>query len=403
MLEEYSRVYAKIDLDALHGNVENMYKSLPRKTKMLAVVKTDGYGFGAVPISKILQKESYVWGFATATAEEAFELRDAGITKPILVLGYTFPYAYDRMLKEGIRPSVFRYDMLKQLAERVKKFRAQGMEDLTFKVHIAVDCGMSRIGIRPNQDGVNFVKEAIKSDEIEVEGIFTHFARADEADLSNAHEALKSFSKFVSFVEDENSYEFPIKHCSNSASIIDIPEAHMDMVRCGVTMYGMWPSDEVSKNKIEIKPVLSMYSHISYIKDIPEGTPVSYGGTFVSDRKMRIATIPVGYGDGYPRSLSGGKGFVLIHGEKAVILGRVCMDQFMVDVTDIPNAKEGDEVILIGKSETYFGEGVDDKITVEELGDLSGRFNYEFTCDLNHRVPRIYSYDGKLLRADEVK
>ncbi|WP_035772570.1 alanine racemase [Butyrivibrio sp. VCD2006] len=401
MLEEFSRVYAKIDLDAISHNVDCMYNSLPRNTKMLAVVKTDGYGYGAVPIARMLQNDVYIWGFATATAEEAFELREAGVSKPILVLGYTFPYAYERMLRENIRPAVFRYDMLKHLSERVKKRRAQGGKEI-FHVHIAVDCGMSRIGIRPDVDGENFVKTVLATDGIEVEGIFTHFARADEANLNDAHSRLNQFDEFVKKVEKENDYKIPIVHCANSASIIDLPEAHMDMVRCGVTMYGMWPSEEVSRNKIDIKPALSMYSHISYIKDIPENTPVSYGGTFVSDRRMRVATIPVGYGDGYPRSLSGGKGYVLIHGEKARILGRICMDQFMVDISGIPNAKEGDEVILIGESEKSFGEGESAKITVEELGELSGRFNYEFTCNLNRRVPRLYVKDGKILKDFEL-
>ena len=401
MLEEYSRVYAKINLDALQKNVENMYNSLPKGTNLLAVVKTDGYGLGAVPISRMLMKNPYIWGFATATAEEAFELREEGVNKPILVLGYTFPYSYDRMLRENIRPTIFRYDMLKQLSERVKKRKNQGSNEV-FHVHVAVDCGMSRIGIRPDEDGLNFVKTALKADGIEVEGIFTHFARADEADLSNAHASLKSFQDFITRIEEETKYHIPIKHCSNSASIIEMPEAHMDLVRCGVTMYGMWPSEEVSRDKIEIKPVLSMYSHISYIKDIPEGTPVSYGGTFVSERRMRIATIPVGYGDGYPRSLSGGRGYVLIHGEKARILGRVCMDQFMVDVTGISNAREGDEVILIGEAQKAFGEERGEKITVEELGELSGRFNYEFTCNINHRVPRLYESEGRILKPTEL-
>ncbi len=401
MLDEFSRVYAKVDLDAISQNVENMYNSLPRNTKMLAVVKTDGYGYGAVPIARMLQKDAYIWGFATATAEEAFELREAGVSKPILVLGYTFPYAYERMLRENIRPSVFRYDMINHLAERVKKRRAQGGNE-TFHVHVAVDCGMSRIGVRPDANGENFIKTVLQTEGLELEGIFTHFARADEANLSDAHARFKEFSDFVTKVEADNDYKIPIVHCSNSASIIDMPQAHMDMVRCGVTMYGMWPSEEVSRDKIEIKPALSLYSHISFIKDIPENTPVSYGGTFVSDRRMRVATIPVGYGDGYPRSLSGGRGYVLIHGEKARILGRVCMDQFMVDVTSIPNAKEGDEVILIGKSGTDYGDNNAEVITAEELGDLSGRFNYELTCNLNHRVPRLYVKDGKILRDFEV-
>ncbi len=401
MLEQYSRVYAKINLDALQKNVENMYNAMPRGTNILAVVKTDAYGFGAVPISRMLMKSPYVWGFATATAEEAFELRESGVNKPILVLGYTFPYSYDRMLRENIRPAIFRYDTLKQMSERVKKRRGQGGNEV-FHVHIAVDCGMSRIGIRPDEDGINFIKTALKTEGIEVEGIFTHFARADEADLSNAHDSLKKFKSFIEKAEADTEYRFPIKHCSNSASIIDMPEAHMDMVRCGVTMYGMWPSDETSRDKIAINPVLSLYSHISFIKDVQAGTPVSYGGTFISDKRMRIATIPVGYGDGYPRSLSGGRGYVLIHGEKARILGRVCMDQFMVDVTGIHNAREGDEAILIGEADKDFGDNHGAKITIEELGDLSGRFNYEFTCNINHRVPRLYESQGRILSNSEL-
>lgn len=386
MLEECSRVYAEIDLDAIKYNLNNIKANISDGVKVTAVIKADGYGHGAVPIARMMEDIDYIWGYATATAEEAFELRDAGINKPILVLGYTFPYAYARMLKEGIRPAVFRVDMLDELCERVKKARAQGFEG-KMPIHIAVDTGMSRIGVRADDFGASFIAEAMSRDELDVEGIFTHFARADEADLSNAREREAFFAAFLERLCKENGHKIPIQHCANSASIINMPEASMDMVRAGIILYGLWPSEEVPREKVDLKPALSLHSHIVYIKDVPAGVPVSYGGTYVTDRLTRIATIPVGYSDGYPRSLSN-KGFVLIHGQKAPILGRVCMDQFMVDITAIPEAKEGDEVILIGR------DG-DEIISMEELGEMSHRFNYELACDINKRVPRIYFYNGK--------
>jgi alanine racemase len=386
MLEDKERVYARIDLDAIRQNMMNMHAVLPQNTRMMAVIKTDGYGYGALPIAEMLEQEDFIWGYAAATAEEAFELREGGIGKPVLILGYAFPYAYEKMFTQQIRPAVFRYDMLKELNETVLTHRTDDSQKM--KIHIAVDTGMSRIGIKPDESGVAFIRSALSMEGLEVEGIFTHFARADEADLSDAHRKKNLFAEFLKKVEAETGYHIPIQHCANSASIIDMPEASMDMVRAGVTMYGMWPSDEVSRDKVEITPALSLLSHIVYIKDVPAGTPVSYGGTFVTQKESRIATIPVGYGDGYPRSLSG-KGYVLIHGQKAPILGRVCMDQFMVDVSDLPQAQEGDVVTLIGKD----GQS---EITIEELGDLSGRFNYELSCDLNKRIPRVYVRNGKI-------
>ena len=388
MLEDKERVYAKIDLDIILQNLQNMHAVLPEHTKMMAVIKTDGYGYGALPIAEILEKEAFIWGYATATPEEAFELRDGGIRKPILVLGYTFPYAYERMLKEKIRPAVFRYDMLMALNEVALQYGADE-NGKGFPIHLAVDTGMSRIGVRPDDTGIEFLQKALVCKGLEVEGIFTHFARADEADLSDAHCKKSLFEKFLSKAEAETGYIIPIRHCANSASIIDMPEANMDMVRAGVTMYGMWPSEEVSRDKVNIQPSLSLISHIVYIKDVPAGTPVSYGGTYVTQKEItRIATIPVGYGDGYPRSLSG-KGYVLIRGHKAPILGRVCMDQFMVDVSGIPGVSEGDETVLIGKESN-------NEITIEELGNLSGRFNYELSCDLNKRIPRVYVQNGQI-------
>lgn len=384
MFEEYSRVYAKIDLGAIKYNLDSMKNNIPAGTRMMAVIKTDAYGHGAVRIGQMLESVDYIWGYATATAEEAFELRDNGIKKPILVLGYTFPYAYERMLKEGIRPAVFRIDMAKELSDCAKHIMEEDSSVQELPIHIAVDTGMSRIGITPDENGMDFVKKVMDLEGIKVEGIFTHFARADEEDLTNAKEREKVFADFVKNLEEEMGVRIPLHHCANSASIIAVPESSMDMVRAGVTMYGMWPSDEVSRDIIDLKPTMELISHVVMIKVVPAGTPVSYGGTFVTDKPTKIATIPVGYGDGYPRSLSN-KGYVFINGKPANILGRVCMDQFMVDVTDIDDVKEGDEVVLLGKDKVS-GE----EITAEFLGDLGGRFNYELTCNINKRVPRVY-------------
>ncbi|MDE7249428.1 MAG: alanine racemase, partial [Lachnospiraceae bacterium] len=273
-------------------------------------------------------------------------------------------------------------------SETVAALREKGVRKKAM-VHIKVDTGMSRIGIRANEEGVSFVKEAFDTEGIEIEGIFTHFARADENDKSFAENQLREFEEFIKKIRLETGKEFPIRHCSNSAGIIEIPRANMDMVRAGIILYGLWPSNQVEQNIVELTPALSLYSQIVYVKEIEAGTPVSYGGTFTAPSRMRIATIPAGYGDGYPRGLSG-KGYVLVHGRKAPVLGRVCMDQFMIDVTDIPEAKQGDKVTLIGRD----GQ---ETITVEMLGELSGRFNYELVCNLGKRIPRVYTKGGKIL------
>ncbi len=388
MLEDYQRVYASIDLDAVRENAENMKRNLSEKTKLMGVIKTDGYGHGAIPIARELEPLDYMFGFAVATAEEAFILRKAGITKPVLILGYTFPYSYERLIEEKVRMAVFREDSLEAISTAVKKLREKD-SGITAKVHIKVDTGMSRIGIRPDKEGLEFVKKLLKTEGLEAEGILTHFARADETDKTSALQQLSVFKDFIDEIETETGYRIPVRHCDNSAGIIELPEGNMDVARAGIILYGLWPSDEVRRDIVALKPALSLYSHIVYVKEIEAGTPVSYGGTFVSERKMKIATVPIGYGDGYPRSLSG-KGYVLIHGKKADILGRICMDQFMVDVSGIEDVKEGDLVTLIGAD----GE---ERITMEELGDLSGRFNYELACSLGKRIPRVYIKGGEIL------
>ncbi|MDE6404135.1 MAG: alanine racemase [Lachnospiraceae bacterium] len=387
MLEKYERVYAAVDLSAVLENMERMHKALSPQTKMIGVIKTDGYGHGAVPIGRELVKLPYVFGCATATAEEAFILRRAGLTKPILVLGYTFPYSYEELILQEIRPAVFRRDTLETLDACAGRMGKKAV------VHVKVDTGMSRIGIRPDEEGLAFMEWLSGLGHIEVEGIFTHFARADEKDQTAALAQLTRFTAFAGEAERRMGRQIPLKHCSNSAGILTLPQANLSLVRAGITLYGLSPSPEVTRDILSLRPVLSLKSHLVYVKEIGAGTPVSYGGTFVAAERMRIATVPVGYGDGYPRSLSG-RGSVLIRGRRAPILGRICMDQFMVDVSDIPGAAEGDEATLIG------ADG-GDEITMEELGELSGRFNYELACDLGKRIPRVYLKDEKIVCTKE--
>ncbi len=379
-MKDYDRVWADVDLDAVHFNMEQMHGNISCSAKMMGIIKTDAYGHGAVQIARELESLDYVFGMGLATAEEALILRHCGIKKPLLVIGYTFPYSYAKLIDNEIRMTVFKSSMLSEIEKEAERQNKKAI------VHIKVDTAMSRIGIRPDDSGIAFIRECLSQKNIIVEGIFTHFAKADEADKGPVMKQLHTYQDFLKRAEEETGYRIPIHHCSNSAGIVEIKEANMDMVRAGITLYGLWPSEEVSRNIIRLKPVLSLKSHIVYVKEIEKGTQVSYGGTYCAEETMKIATIPVGYGDGYPRALSN-KGFVLIHGKRAKILGRVCMDQMMVDVSDIDNVRDGDEVTLIGQ------DGAE-CITMEELGGLSGRFNYELACDLGKRIPRVYHKNG---------
>ncbi|MED9965465.1 MAG: alanine racemase [Blautia sp.] len=380
-MKKFSRVKAIVSLDAVAHNFREMRKNIAEDTKVIAVVKADAYGHGAVQIARLVEEYDYIWGFATATEEEAIELRRAGIKKPILVLGIVFEEYYPELIRYDIRPAVCEADSAEKLSKEALR---QGK---TVHIHLALDTGMTRIGFADVPKSVETIKQIQMLPNLEIEGIFTHFARADEYDRSPALVQLERYLDFLKLLEDAG-IKIPLLHCSNSAGIIRIPEANLSMVRAGITIYGIYPSSEVERDKIKLETAMEIKSHISYLKDVSPGTAISYGGTFVASKPMKVATIPVGYADGYPRQLSG-KGWVLIHGQKAPILGRVCMDQFMVDVTDIPDTRSGDEVTLIGRD----GNEV---ITAEELGELSGRFSYEFICCISKRVPRVYIKDGKI-------
>lgn len=380
-MKQYNRVYAKIDLDAIAYNMEQMKKRLGGDTQLIAVVKTDGYGHGAIPIAQMFEDTEYVWGYATASLDEAMVLRDAGIQKPILVLGCVFPDQYEDMVRYEIRAAVYTFEMAKGMSEAAERLGGNAI------LHIKLDTGMGRIGFPVSEESVECIERISKLEHVVLEGMFTHFAKADETDKTYTKMQHEQFV-WMQRALLEKAIEIPYLDCDNSAGIIDFPDLKHDLARAGISLYGMYPSDEVNQQAIDLKQALELISHISFVKEVEAGTSISYGGTFVAPKKMRVATIPVGYGDGYPRSLSN-KADVLIRGKRARILGRVCMDQFMVDVTDIPKASFMDQVILVGVD----GE---EHISVEELSELSGRFPYEFVCCLSKRIPRVYTRDGKV-------
>ncbi len=381
-MKQHNRVYAKIDLDAVSYNMEQMKERIGEDARLIAVVKTDGYGHGAVPVARMLEEFPYVWGYAVACLEEGIQLREAGISRPILVLGCVFPDQYEEMIRNDIRAAVYTEEMARGMSEEA------GRQGKTAWLHIKIDTGMGRIGFPVNEASANAVERISRLPAVCLEGMFTHFAKADETDKTYTR---KQHEKFMWMKAQMEKRKVQIRYfdCDNSAGIIDFPDMKHDLARAGISTYGMYPSDEVNKEAVKLKPALSLISHVTFVKDVEPGTAISYGGTFVAEKKMKVATIPVGYGDGYPRSLSN-KGSVLIHGKRARILGRVCMDQFMVDVTDIPETKFMDRAVLVG-------EDGDDRITVEELARLSGRFNYEFVCCLGKRIPRVYEKDGRII------
>lgn len=381
MKPEYFRVCANISLDAIRDNIKSGRKLLPVGTKMMGVVKADAYGHGAVPVAKAIEDLVEVYG--VSMPEEGVELRKAGITKPIVILGYTAPEVAELAIRYDITMAVFQ----SEIAAKYNGIAAS--LNKCAKVHIKLDTGMSRIGYSCSEESLADIEKIATLTNVEIEGMFTHFSKADEADKTFAKNQLKKYLEFADALE-ARGIKLSCKHVCNSAGIIDIPEGDLDMVRFGVTMYGMYPTEEVTMDRMPVTPAMEVKTHIAYIKTLPTGVGISYSGTYVTEKETRVATLSVGYGDGYPRGLSNA-GRVLIHGKSAPILGRICMDQCMVDVTDIPDAKQGDVVTLIGR------DG-DDFISAEEIGATVGNsFHYEVVCDISKRVPRIYYRDGEIV------
>lgn len=381
-MKAYSRVCARIDLDAVEYNLDKMRENLKEGTKMMGVIKTDGYGHGAVQIGRIEEKKEYIWGYAVATLDEAVLLKKNGLKKPVLVLGCIFPDQRDEMLRHEIRMTCYTEEMAEDVSRRAAELGCNAY------IYVKLDTGMSRLGFLINEESAAMIQRIAKLPNLVMEGMYTHFAKADELDKSFTKQQMEDYLWMKRTLE-ERGVVFDYYHCSNSAGIIDVPEANMDLVRAGISTYGLYPSSEVKKDNVPLKPVMELVSHAAHVKWVEAGRPVSYGGTYITEKPTKIVTVPVGYGDGYPRSLSN-KGYVLIHGKKAPIIGRVCMDQFMVDATDIDEVKFGDEIVLVGQS----GGEV---LSVETLSELSGRFNYEFVCDIGKRVPRQFLKEGKVI------
>ena len=376
------RGYIQVDLSKIRINIHNLHKRTPRFPGIMVVVKSDGYGHGAVAIAGATEWMDCVYGFAVATSEEAFDLRENGITKPILIMGPVFPYAYERLINEQISIIIYNEETLTLLIECTKRLNK------TVSVHLEIDTGMNRVGIKPDEEGFLFIKKITANKNRNIDGIYTHFTKADETKLENTINQLEAFYSFVDLLENELGLNLRYKHSSNSAGVFALTEQTyinpLNICRAGIASYGIWPSAETSEfdPAFELFPVLSLYSQIIMLKEVPPGEAISYGGTFITSRPTKVATIPIGYGDGYPRSLSN-TGHVLIRGNKAPIIGRICMDFFMVDVTDILDVTIYDKVTLIGSDGSL-------KITVEDLSNLSGRFHYEIVCGLGKRLPRIY-------------
>ncbi|MBQ9119898.1 MAG: alanine racemase [Lachnospiraceae bacterium] len=382
--KKYYRVSANIDLDALCANVRNTRRLVRPETKLMIIIKADGYGHGAVTIAKAFDEltehgEPMVAAYGVAVLEEAVELRKAGVTKPILILGVTVSEQVPELVAYDVTQTVFDLELAKQISAEAEK---QGK---IARVHIKLDTGMGRIGYAGTTEDAKEVLAMTKLPNLQVEGLFSHLATADELDKTFAEEQFEKYQRFEKMLA-ELGVSFAVRHMGNSAAIMELPQVHMDMVRSGISTYGLYPSEEVDKTKLCLQPALELKSHVTYVKQVEAGFKVGYGSTFVTEKPMRIATVPVGYADGYPRALSN-KGRVLIRGKSARILGRVCMDQFMVDVTEIPEAVAGDIVTLVGRDGAEF-------IPVEEPAELAGSFNYEFVCGIAKRVPRVYYKAG---------
>ena len=370
---KYLRTFAKIDLDAILHNINEVKKRIENSVKVMAIIKADGYGHGAAILGDFLENKVDYYG--VATIEEAMELREYGIKLPILILGYTSPSQYIELVENNITQTVYNMEMAKEMS------KAGAICGEKAKIHIALDTGMTRIGFQVDEAGILAIEEIVTLPNLMVEGLFTHFSCADEVDKSYSKLQIDRYDDFVSLLEQKDIH-IPIKHMCNSAGIMEFDHHRFDMVRSGIITYGLYPSEDVNKNSIILEPALQWKTHVINVKAVDAGYGVSYGKTYITKSKTKIATISVGYADGYPRALSS-KGRVLIHGKYAPIIGRICMDQMMIDVTDIDNIEIEDEVTLVGKD----GNNV---ISVEELSGMAGSFNYEFVCGIGKRVPRIY-------------
>ena len=376
-----NRTWAEIDLDALKFNIEQIRKATAPTAEITAVVKSNGYGHGAVEVARVLV-ENGADRLAVACVSEAKQLRGAGFTQPVMILGAVSGEDASDIVKYDIIATVFSYDTAIAISNEAVKCGKCA------KIHIKTDTGMSRIGYIAGENEDASLDEIAKINELEgiyIEGIFSHFATSDEADESYMRHQFDVFLSFCKKLE-ERGINIPIRHIANSAAVMMYPETHLEMVRAGIILYGLYPSADVDKNRLKLKPVMSMKSRITMVKEKEAGWGVSYGKDYITDKKTVIATVPVGYGDGYVRSLAE-KAYVLLKdGTRAKIIGRICMDQCMIDVTNVNNISVGDEVTLFGK----------ENVTADDIAKWMDSINYEVVCLISARIPRLYIEDGKV-------
>jgi len=373
--------WAEINLDNLANNMKEIRRLTDEKAQITAVIKADGYGHGAKYIAQTLL-ENGADRFAVAVLDEALELRNFGITVPILVLGYSQPERAKAIVENDIEQAVYSYELAKALSDEAVK------QNKEVKIHIKVDTGMGRIGLRADESSIDCIKKIHELPNLTIEGMFTHFAIADEKDKTFTEEQFSKFMWVAGRLEEEG-IKIRLKHCGNSATIIDLPKMHLDMVRAGIILYGLAPSQDVELEKINLKQVMSLKVRITHVKEINPGESVSYGRKFIASRKSKIASLPIGYADGYTRMLSG-KAEALVNGIKVPVVGRICMDQCMIDVTGIEDVKVGDEVVLFGEQNGSF-------ISIDEIAEKLGTINYEVVCMIGKRVPRVYVKEGKIV------
>lgn len=381
-MTDEERVLAIVDLDAIASNIKNIRAKVDKNSGIIGIIKADAYGHGSVETAKVLLDNGADW-LAVAVVDEGLNLRKNGITAPILLLGYTPELRLNDVINNGFIQTVYSYDTAKKLSEAASALGKKAV------IHIKIDTGMGRIGYRVNEESADEIVKISKLPNIDVNGMFTHFSTADEADKAYTLEQYNKFVKMNDMLE-ERGLHIPVKHAANSAAIMDFDNMMFNMVRPGIILYGAYPSDEVKKENLSLSPAMSIKTHVSYVKDVNEGDSISYGRKYTAPSKRRIATIPVGYADGFIRAYSKG-GKVLIRGEYAPIVGRICMDQFMVDVTDIDGVEVNDEVVLMGK------QG-DKEITADFIASVLDTINYEVFCTLSKRVPRQYIQNGKIVK-----
>lgn len=379
-MKQYHRVYAEINIDNIDSNLKAIREYVGYDKEIMAVIKADGYGHGAIPIARHLYKAG-ICSIGVATLQEAISLRKMNINIPIIVLGYVPKEECEDLVLHEIIPTVFKYSAAKEISDTAVR-----LGELA-NIHIKIDTGMNRLGFFPNEDSLKEIEKISLLPNIKIEGIFTHFAQADSEDRTYTNYQINIFKDFLLRLK-EIGINIPKLHACNSSGIINYKEAHFNMVRAGIALYGLYPAKAMEK-QVNLKPSLSLKSNIIYLKDVEKGAAISYDSTYITSGKCKVATIPVGYGDGYPRSLSS-RGRVLIKGEYAPIIGKICMDQFMVDVTKIQDVCEGDEVVLIGSQGN-------NSITVEEIARLDNTINYEIVCQLGKRIPRVYYKKNKII------